>query len=87
MLRKRKEGVLLQIYSLTFDIEPSNSSSSSDFRLANPKLLKILQTYEEIFQKLKGLPPFRTQDRRIPLKPGSKLICVRPYIYPYYQKK
>lgn len=34
-----------------------------------------------------GLPPNRSHEYSIKLKPYSKTISVRPYRYPYFQKE
>ena len=40
-----------------------------------------------MFGELRGLPPRRSQDHRIPLLPGSGPVSVKPYRYPHYQKQ
>ncbi|KAL4366769.1 hypothetical protein GQ457_05G003480 [Hibiscus cannabinus] len=47
---------------------------------------KLLVEFAQLFQEPSGLPPNRGCDHRIPLKPGSGPIVVRPYRYPHFQK-
>jgi hypothetical protein len=50
------------------------------------QIVKILQDYEDIFQKPAGLPPQRECDHRILLKEGSTPPNIRPYRMPHKQK-
>nr|GEV89579.1 reverse transcriptase [Tanacetum cinerariifolium] len=47
---------------------------------------ELTQTYSEVFQTPKGLPPTRPFDHRIVLKEGTLPISQRPYRYPPIQK-
>ena len=47
---------------------------------------ELLAAYGDIFTEPKGLPPQRTRDHAIILKPGSAPIAVRPYQYPAAHK-
>lgn len=49
-------------------------------------LSKLLSEYEELFQEPTELPPRRLHDHKIPLKPDTQPINVRPYRYPTIQK-
>ena len=51
-----------------------------------PELHELLEVFGEIFQEPVGLPPNRAQDHHIPLQPGSRPVCSKPYRHPYYQK-
>ncbi|XP_039027637.1 uncharacterized protein LOC120161466 [Hibiscus syriacus] len=52
-----------------------------------PAALKpLLKRYSSVFDEPKGLPPTRTHDHAIPLKPGSSPINLRPYRFPHNQK-
>ncbi|KAF5475861.1 hypothetical protein F2P56_007623 [Juglans regia] len=51
-----------------------------------PVLKQVINSFEDVFAEPCGLPPPRSHDHKIELLEGSKLACVRPYKYPYYQK-
>lgn len=76
-LRKKKQGVLLQLYSLSMKDPHVN---------INPQLQPILTSYKDAFEEPKGLPPPRSQDHKIPLVLGSRPVGFRPYRYPHFQK-
>ncbi|GLT71302.1 hypothetical protein SLA2020_433330 [Shorea laevis] len=46
----------------------------------------LLDEFKTVFEEPQGLPPLRSHDHQILLKPGTSPISVRPYRYPYYQK-
>jgi hypothetical protein len=46
----------------------------------------LLQTYSDIFEEPRGLPPQRVHNHRIHLLPGTTSIAVRPYRYPQLLK-
>lgn len=46
----------------------------------------VLNTFTDIFAELIGLPPARSCDHNIVLKPGSFPVVVRPYRYPAAHK-
>ncbi|XP_019251395.1 PREDICTED: uncharacterized protein LOC109230342 [Nicotiana attenuata] len=48
---------------------------------------EVLQHYSDVFAEPKTLPPVRTLDHNIPLKPGAMSVSLRPYRYNYYQKE
>lgn len=47
----------------------------------------LLDSYDDVFQKPAGLPPSRAQDHSIHLTPRAQLVNVKPYRYPYFQKR
>lgn len=47
---------------------------------------ELLQGFQDLFAEPQQLPPHRSHDHSIPLKPGSEAINVRPYRYPSIQK-
>jgi hypothetical protein len=49
-------------------------------------LNQLLQSFEDVFQEPKGLPPSRECDHRIYLKPNTEPVAVHPYGYPQLQK-
>ncbi|XP_071680601.1 uncharacterized protein [Lolium perenne] len=46
----------------------------------------VLDTYAEIFEEPKGLPPHRKYDHTIPLMPGASPVNLHPYRYSPMQK-
>lgn len=53
-----------------------------------PSFLKeVMEDYKEVFTKKEGLPPSRTCDHKIELKPGAAPPNLRPYRVPHYQKE
>ena len=46
----------------------------------------VIQSYSEVFDEPKSLPPSREIDHIISLKEGIEAINVRPYRYAYFQK-
>ncbi|KAF5447056.1 hypothetical protein F2P56_032635 [Juglans regia] len=49
-------------------------------------VLKLLDSFQIVFDEPRGLPPQRSHDHQILLKTDSTPVSVRPYRYPYYQK-
>ena len=47
----------------------------------------ILTSFDDVFVKPKGLPLVHVNEHTINLKLGHDPINVRPYRYPYHQKK
>lgn len=79
MLQKQPQGAVAQICML--------QAMTKDEEKDRPQELgKLLTEFADIFQEPKGLPPARTHDHCIPLKPGAEPTNMRPYRYPYFQK-
>ncbi|XP_073109864.1 uncharacterized protein [Elaeis guineensis] len=71
----------------TLDLEKSdNSAVSLKEGAAEYQLQDLLQTYEDVFQEPKTLPPFRIFDHRINLKEGTQPINIKPYKHSTLQK-
>lgn len=51
------------------------------------QLRELMTDYTDIFSLPSGLPPSRPFDHRIPLKPHTAPVNVRPYRYPHFQKR
>lgn len=51
-----------------------------------PLMDMLLQQFAGVFRELSDVPPARSCDHRIHLKPGTPPIAVRPYCYPQLQK-
>jgi hypothetical protein len=45
-------------------------------------LQSLLQTYSDIFEEPRGLPPPHHHDHRIHLLPDTTPVAIRPYRYP-----
>lgn len=76
LIRKKSPGVVAQIYSLQAVPIPE----------VHPALAHILHSFDDVFSSSTELPPVRSHDHRIPLKPGTQPPSLRPYRYPYIQK-
>lgn len=63
------------------------SLEMGDKRSDCPGLNHLLESYSELFEEPKGLPPHREKhDHQIPLMEGSNPVNQRPYRYALYQK-
>ena len=83
-LKKRKQGVLLQLYAITpVDQQPQDLTHGTK---EDERLQKILASFGDLFAQPKQLPPTRSHDHKIPLILGKGPVCVRPYHYPHIQK-
>lgn len=73
------------IGSSHWDIPPTSTVHS--MRHSESELLeRLLHTFNNVFESPTGLPPSRSSDHRIHLKPNVELVAVRPYRYPQLQK-
>ena len=56
--------------------------------IADPRavLEELLQSYQDIFEEPRGLPPPRRHDHKIHLLPSTPPVAVRPYRYPQLLK-
>ena len=56
--------------------------------IADPRtvLEELLQSYHDIFEEPRGLPPPRRHDHKIHLLPNTPPVAVRPYRYPQLLK-
>lgn len=52
----------------------------------HPDITHLILQYAAIFDEPKSLPPTRTHDHKIPLKPNTQPTNSRPYRYPHIQK-
>ncbi|XP_028056715.1 uncharacterized protein LOC114260736 [Camellia sinensis] len=79
LLHKQPQGAIAQLYLLQADCLVREEKTPLD-------LAALLSNFADIFQERKDLPPPRSHDHCIPLKPGTEPTNVRPYRYPYFQK-
>ena len=75
MKKNNDKGIFLQIRLMEEGEEKSNEWEP------------WIKKYPSIFGEIRGLPPKRSHDHRIPLLPGSGPVRMKPYRYPYYQKQ
>ena len=78
LLNKEQRGVIAQLCSL--EVPTSKSSISAD-------LQQVLDNHSKLFETPKGLPPIRDHDHAIHSISGSVPPNIRPYRYPYVQKR
>lgn len=50
------------------------------------KMTQLLRDHAMLFEEPKSLPPNRNWDHHIPLLPGTKPVCIKPYRYTPAQK-
>jgi hypothetical protein len=76
------------LYSLQLvEVEEDSKVFKPQFQgIADAFLQSLLESYQDVFQEPKGLPPLRDHDHRIPLKAGSEAVNLRPYKYSGLQK-
>jgi hypothetical protein len=90
--KEKKQGSQILIAQLfyTHGEEAIASKGISEFRSLiirlDPLLQSELKKYEQLFEEPTSLPPHRSIDHQIILKPDSKPINLRPYRFSYYQK-
>ena len=78
ILKKEQRGIISKLCSL--EVPTSKLSISLD-------LQKVLDNHSKVFETPKGLPPIRDHDHVIHLILGSVPPNIRPYRYPYVQKR
>ncbi|XP_019230960.1 PREDICTED: uncharacterized protein LOC109211833 [Nicotiana attenuata] len=64
-----------------------NAVNAGEQEAVGEAIEEVLQQYSDVFAEPKTLPPVRSLDHSIPLKPGAIPISLRPYRYNYYQKE
>ncbi|XP_061343150.1 uncharacterized protein LOC133289269 [Gastrolobium bilobum] len=71
-----------------FQLQMVPSPPSTPFSAPIPQVIDaLLSRFIMLFDSPSQLPPPRPTDHRIPLLEGSQAVNVRPYRYPYFQKK
>lgn len=77
-LYKATHGVMVHLFNVNDEI--------SHIELIYHQLLAVLKKYEEVFSEPKGLPPQRSIEHEIILKPDTQLIFQRAYRYSHALK-
>ncbi|XP_026399321.1 uncharacterized protein LOC113295181 [Papaver somniferum] len=75
--QKHTHGLVGQLFS----ISPTPTHSHTP-----PQISSLLNQYPDVFCDPTQLPPQISLDHKIPLKPNSALVNLRPYRFPYIQK-
>lgn len=78
MLRKGALGCVIYLNSI-IESEESDDSIPTDVK-------ELLQSFQEVLEEPKRLPPRRSCDHIIKLKSGTEPPNLRPYRVPHYQK-
>jgi hypothetical protein len=76
-LLESKKGLMLHLLENVGDFVETELDTS---------VSRVLGHFADVFAEPKGLPPSRTHDHAILLKPNAQPVCLRPYQYPYFQK-
>ncbi|KAJ3687784.1 hypothetical protein LUZ61_016948 [Rhynchospora tenuis] len=85
--KKGSEVLLAHIMSVEGQVGITSSSETPSMLTDTPKELhEVLNSFSQIFEEPKGLPPVRSVDHSITLIPDSKTVNQRPYRYSYFQK-
>nr|XP_027081138.1 uncharacterized protein LOC113703854 [Coffea arabica] len=65
----------------------SQQQEGSKLESTPQEVQELLQEYEDIFQTPSSLPPSRSVDHEIPLKPNAQPFKLKPYRYPHCHKE
>jgi len=88
LVKDHQPGEDYLLYSLQLiNVEDESKLHKPQFQgITDAVLQSLLESYQDVFQKPKGLPPLRDHDHKIPLKVGSEVVNLRPYRYSGLQK-
>lgn len=78
-IKNGEQGMLLELGRLGVVSEEMGIETPDTIR-------QLLKEYGRVFEESYEFPPTRTRDHAITLQPGTTLVSVRPYRYPYAQK-
>ena len=84
--RLSQMGAIAHVHLLAM-AEAAQQSSPNLEAEVDPAIQELLNSYQHLFHKPKGLPPRRHHDHHIHLLPGTPPVNVKPYRYPHNQKK
>lgn len=65
---------------------PSTERLHNIRNTTTPLVDDLLELFEDVFESPSGLPPSRSCDHHIHLKPNTAPVAARPYRYPHLQK-
>ena len=86
-LSKKGQIAMVQCFKLQVECNSYEKEEGDGFgSKVHPSLQQVLDSFEDVFDEPKGLPPQRVQDHNIPLKEGTQAISCRPYRYGAVQK-
>ncbi|XP_071923075.1 uncharacterized protein [Coffea arabica] len=68
------------------ELASTNASEMTEGDQHPQETRDLLEEFSVVFQQLVSLPPVRTCDHEIPLKPGAQPFKLKPYRYPHSQK-
>ncbi|GKC98256.1 reverse transcriptase, partial [Tanacetum coccineum] len=77
---------MLSVYPNTGLTLMTASLGKKDDDTINDSLEKFIESFKDVFEVPKQLPPARSHNHRIPLLPGTQPINIRPYRHPPVQK-
>ncbi|KAL4309574.1 hypothetical protein GQ457_01G052960 [Hibiscus cannabinus] len=76
-LSQKDPNLTGELYLLCAETEPA---------LIPASIQPLLEEFKDVFQEPTGLPPKRTHDHAITLKPEATPVNLRPYRFPFHQK-
>lgn len=74
------------LFSFTLCSERGKVVEVSDTARTSSAMADVLTRYSDVFKEPDQLPPKRDRDHRIMLEENSKVVNVKPYRYPQFQK-
>lgn len=80
VLKQEKRGILIECNGI-------QETGDHGTPIIPSFLLNEVAKYPQVLQPITTLPPHRPQDHAITLQEGSNPVSLRPYRYPYLQKK
>lgn len=84
--KKHPQGAIALICMLQADSTGAGAGHKQGTQEELQDLQALLTEFADLFQEPTELPPTRSHDHCIPLKPGTEPTNVRPYRYPHFKK-
>lgn len=81
-----KESQQGQLTSMLYCTQTNIHLDSNPIAPLPPDLQQLLGQYSKVTQPQLSLPPHRAHDHKIPLIPGAKPVCIRPYRHSHFLK-